>query len=232
MKDFSVEQASFSGPFSLLLELLEREKLSITEISLAKITDDYLSLLQTQPVPAEELGDFLIVASRLLWLKSKMLLPHLPPEEEENLSLADQLRAYQIFVDVSEKIASLYASPFLFFERKKGITFSQPHFSVPASLTPIVLQESFFSLLKKLEPLFSLGQTSLERVVSLEEKIQEFHKIIIKHAHLSFSVLIGKTHSRMQMVVSFLAILELTRQRLVQVVQSNLFEDITLKQIK
>ena len=79
---FEIAQAKFSGPLQLLLELIEKEELPITEVSLAQVTDGFLSYLDQTKVPTEELADFLVVATKLLYLKSRAILPNLPPDEE------------------------------------------------------------------------------------------------------------------------------------------------------
>ena len=90
---YSVSLDQFKGPLDLLLELIESEKLDISELSLAKITDHYLVYLHQHPdIPLEEMADFLVVASKLLYMKSKTLLPFLQPEEDAEQDLTAQLR--------------------------------------------------------------------------------------------------------------------------------------------
>jgi len=99
MRDVSVEQ--FSGPFGLLLSLIESEKMDITEISLAKIADEYVTYIRgAQDIDPEELADFLVVAAKLLFIKSKALLPYLysGEEDEEIDDLERQLKMYKEFI--------------------------------------------------------------------------------------------------------------------------------------
>ena len=108
MHEVKLEQ--FTGPLGLLLRLIEKEELDITELSLAKIADNYVDYIQANKnIPDEELADFLVLAARLLYIKSKALLPYLvfdDPEDNED-DLERQLKMYQEFVTASEVLAVL-----------------------------------------------------------------------------------------------------------------------------
>src|SRR5437870_4122535 len=105
---FEVATEQFSGPLQLLLDIIEREELPITDVSLAKITEDYVNYLQIQKVPPEDLADFLVVASSLLLIKSRALLPQLQIDEEEGPDLASQLALYKEFVEMAKEIEKKY----------------------------------------------------------------------------------------------------------------------------
>src|SRR5512147_3265515 len=101
--NFKMEK--FEGPLDLLLQLIEQEKLSISEISLSKIADQYLeSLGQVAEKDPDELADFLVVAAKLLLIKSRELLPSAAPAEEEGPSLESQLKMYKIFWEAAQRI--------------------------------------------------------------------------------------------------------------------------------
>ena|SRR3990167_1545115 len=232
MKSFSVAQEKFSGPFDLLLELLEKQELKITDISLAHITEDYFHFLESHEVPASELGDFLVVACQLLWLKSKAILPILVKDEPEGPSLADQLRAYQLFLTAAEKIEMLYNNQTLSFGRAKPLFIPSLQPSFPLRVTPKSIHTVFLSLLKRLRPFFALEQASLQRVVSVQERMEELRELLLMRSTCSFSLLLAQTSNRLEVIVSFLAVLELAKQRVLHITQSALFEDITIKHIK
>src|SRR5574344_1562914 len=100
----------FEGPLGILLKLIEQEELDITEIALASIADEFLAYVETsENIGPEEMADFLVMAARLLYIKSKALLPYLvsAEEEEEITELENQLKMYKEFVDASSKIAQL-----------------------------------------------------------------------------------------------------------------------------
>src|SRR3989339_270893 len=98
-QEFEVSLEKYSGPLQLLLELIQKEELPITEVSLARVTEDYLNYMSQHEVPTEELADFLVIASRLLLIKSRAILPQPEEEQEEESSLALQLRLYKLFSD-------------------------------------------------------------------------------------------------------------------------------------
>lgn len=226
---FAIAQAKFSGPLQLLLELIEQEELPITEVSLAQVTDDFLAYLDRTKVPTEELADFLVVATKLLYLKSRAILPNLPPDETVDASsLALQLRMYQEFVAAAAKIEALFASPVYLFAREKVALPPAPAFSPPPEVTPFSLQESFARLLKRLEPFFLLRQESIKRVVSVTQRIEEIRGAIVARAELTFREVVRGAKSKVDVVVSFLALLELVKQKIVRVMQKDRLQDITI----
>jgi segregation and condensation protein A len=228
-----VRLEQFSGPLQLLLDLIEREDLPITDVSLAKVADDYLRYVNSHEVPAEELADFLVVAAKLLLIKSNAILP--VPDMEEDADpgqLAAQLRIYREFVQASKTLESLYASGHVMFGREKPYIPVPEKFLPPRSVTGQTLFEAFENLMKKLEPFFALKEASMRRVVSVQERIRDIQRAILERARMSFRDVIGGASSRAEVVVSFLALLELVKQRIVHAVQGSAFEDITLKRVE
>src|SRR3989344_5914455 len=105
---YSLKLEKFEGPLDLLLQLIERQELNITEVSLAAVTEQYLVYLsEHNDIAHEDLADFLVVAAKLLLLKSRLLLPELfvDDEEEAGTSLAEQLAVYRLYVKASHKLA-------------------------------------------------------------------------------------------------------------------------------
>ena len=104
-----VKTTHFSGPLDLLLSLIAEKKMSITELALAEVTEQYVhSIDALEEKDPDELADFLVIATKLLLLKSKSLLPQFFPEEEDGPSLAEQLKLYKAFVDASKKIHAIW----------------------------------------------------------------------------------------------------------------------------
>ncbi|TAK03281.1 hypothetical protein EPO34_04425 [Patescibacteria group bacterium] len=226
---FAVSLEKFSGPLQLLLEIIEREELPITEVSLAKVADDYLRYVNATDVPAEELADFLMVATKLLLLKSKAILPQLAVEEEvDGNALALQLKMYKEFADASKGIEALWNAPANMFARERAKAVAVASFSPPEGISPQTLADAFHVMLKRLEPFFALRQTAMERVVSVQERIRDIHRAILERARLTFREVSAGAASKVDVVVSFLALLELVKQRVVRVAQSDSFADITI----
>ncbi len=229
---FEVQLDQYSGPLQLLLDLIEQEKLPITDVSLAKVTEGYLKHINENDVPAEELADFLIVATKLLLIKSHAILPQLQLDEDDGRDLTDQLRMYKQFVDASKIIESMYGAGQVMFEREKPVLVRERTFLPPKSVTTSILQEAFQSVLKRLEPFFALRQTSLERVVSVQERMRQLQEVIVDRSKLLFHEMLGGGQSKVEVVVSFLALLELMKQRVVKAVQGGSFHDIMITRVE
>lgn len=231
---FAVEQEAFSGPLGLLLELIEREELEITKVSLAKVAEEYLVHLETHDVPSDELADFLLVASRLIYMKSRELMPYLKIDEEEDGvdRLQDQLRLYQEYAAAARELEArylksrMYVRPYV-----KPKQTQQPGFVPATNATPEVLKELYQTILKRLQPFFALQEASMERTKSVEERLEELTEALRSKASMSFKEVVHGAKSKMEVVVSFLALLELLRRRAVKAEQTGAFSDIQLKRV-
>lgn len=221
----------FSGPLQVLLELIENKELEITNVSLAKVTDDYLAYLGTHDVPSEELADFLTVAARLILIKSHALLPEIKLEEDAD-TLAAQLKLYKEFVAAAENLERVYAQGQVSFGRGRMATiFEQVVFAPSSTLQVSSLHQAFRQMLKRLEPFFALRQVSMLKVASVQERIKHIHEALKARAMMTFRDITSGARSKIEVVVSFLALLELTKQRLVKAVQSAAFGEIELKRV-
>ncbi|MBI4598682.1 segregation/condensation protein A [Candidatus Uhrbacteria bacterium] len=231
---YDVVLPAFAGPLPVLLDLIERAQLPITEVSLAQVADDYLRFIQANDVPAEELADFLVVAAKLLLIKSHAILPVLAEAEvdADPGKLALQLRLYREFVGVSQWVEERYASEEAMLARPHVPLPVERGFVPPESLGADALRESFRHLLKRLEPFLALKEASLRRVISVQEKIRDIQRAVFERARLAFADLVGPRPERADVVVSFLAVLELVKQRIVSAAQASAFEDITLKRLE
>ncbi len=229
---FEVALEKYSGPLQLLLDLIQRNELPITEVSLARVTEDYLAYLNVHQPPTDELADFLVIASRLLLIKSKAILPQEDElEEDDGSTLALQLRLYKLFSDAADHLEHLHDEPFESFSRVKAMDASIKEFVVPEGLDAPSLKEAFDGLLKRLEPYFRLQQVAIERVVSVQERIAEIHEAILHRSRFAFHHLLGNGASKVDVVVSFLALLELVKRQVIRVVQGDTFSDIEVTRI-
>lgn len=229
---YHVKLEQFEGPFSLLVQLIDEKKLSINEISLSNVTEQYLGHLESieESHPAE-LADFLVVASKLLLIKSRTLLPDLEVEEEEG-DLEGQLKLYKAFVKASELVdARLDNAATLVARPMPKLADLRPLFSPHESLSLEVLHDTMIEVLKELKPVVTLPEKLIERAVSMEEKIEHIRAHIEKKATVHFSHVLKAAQSRTEVVVSFLALLELVKQRHVHVSQPKAFHDIVIKRV-
>jgi len=228
-----VNQEKFQGPLGLLLELIEQEELDITQISLAKIADQYVAKIKTMAAAhPDELADFLVVAARLLLIKSRALLPYLYPEEEEEIKdLEDQLRMYKEFLDAAKKIEALIGEKKFMFARvwnRQTLLAGAHLFSPPKNLKSEELRMVFSDLVLRITPAEKLEEEELGRKIHIEEKIAQIQNMLLNRMNVTFSRLMAAAESRTEIVVSFLAMLELIKQCNISVEQVGLFEEIII----
>ena len=225
MEKIQVEQ--FEGPLELLLELIESEKLLITDISLSKVTEQYLrhlsELAERNP---DELADFLVIASKLLLIKSRVLLPELTIDDEDESDLALQLKMYKEYYDASKILLGIIGAHAFSFPRLKSAVSITPVFNPPKNLTSNSLADFFRGVLKDIEPIVGLPRDIVRRTVSMQEKISNIQRQISQQATLQFSNMLKESKSKMEVIVTFLALLELVKQRTIVVRQESIFEEI------
>lgn len=231
--EFRVEQEAFSGPLGLLLELIDSQKLSISKVSLAEVTESYLRRMESEKIPVHELADFLLIASRLIYLKSRELMPFLQTKEDDAGvdALEEQLRLYKEFVEAAKLLEVRFGGNVMHPRPFVKIAQKEVRFSPPKSLTADFLAEVYQGILKRLEPFFALQETSMERVKSVEERIEELHSALTARSSMSFGEVVRTARSKMEVVVSFLALLELLRRQMVTVKQAKAFEEIELERM-
>ncbi|PJE76734.1 hypothetical protein COV05_03145 [Candidatus Uhrbacteria bacterium CG10_big_fil_rev_8_21_14_0_10_48_16] len=229
---FEVRSEQFDGPLHVLLELIQEEELPITEVSLASVTEGYLHYMDTHEVPLAELADFLVVATKLLLIKSQAILPvKVEMEQEDPSTLALQLRLYKEFVDASKLIEERFDHLNQSFERVQADVVKMEKGEVVTNVIPTDLAQAFTGLLKRLEPFFKLQTAAMERVVSVKERLREIHDAILSRTKMTFRQIASGGKSKVDVVVSFLALLELVKQRAVSVMQSGVFDEIEIKRV-
>ncbi len=228
---FSVTLEQFEGPLDLLLHLIEEEELDITEVSLARVADQYLERLTafSSEHVLDELADFIVIAAKLLLIKSRALLPSISPqEEEESEDLQRQLKMYQLFHRASKNLEVLARKNRVAFPRRAPLMPIEG-FVPPESITLSVLHDTFEKIIRSVKPIV---QKTREVVfaprVGIREKIQEIVSLLSQRAQYRFAEILGDAPVKADIVVSFMALLELIKQRSVVASQSDLFHDIVI----
>ncbi|MBI2050427.1 MAG: segregation/condensation protein A [Parcubacteria group bacterium] len=212
---YEIKTEAFEGPLSLLLELIEQEKLDITNVSLAQVTEQYLSRVEAlgENLAASELADFLVVASRLLFIKSCMLLPSLQNEDADPDYLEEQLKIYKVYRDASESVRAIIAKKRFSFSRQP-LKMASVEFSPPPKLAPRDLGLRLSRLIAELEKTFvKIPKRTLGRVVSIGERILHLKALFASVEKTGFSEFLKSAKNKSEIVVSFLALLELIKQR-------------------
>ena len=230
---YKIELEQFQGPLPLLLQLIEKEELDITEVSLANIAEQYLAYIeQVRDLPPGDLTDFLVVAAKLLLIKSKLLLPSLQLDgEEEAGDLEKQLKIYRIYYDASKHIQKMIGKKkFSYFRESSRVRTVEPIFNPPQGICAKDLRDYFKEVLERIEPIVKLPQEMIKRTVSIQEKISQIKTAISTEARLSFKNLLTQSKNKTEVIVTFLALLELVKQRSVLVMQESVFEEIYIEQ--
>lgn len=228
MKHLQLEK--FEGPLDLLLSLIQDKKLEITDIALAEVTEPYMRALQKREswLKPAEMADFLVIASRLLLIKSRVLLPLFDWEDDEEESLTAQLRMYKLYADAAQVVDAIAKKGACSFGRPRALREAEAAFSPPPKLSSLMLTRAMMDVIAQLEPLRRIPEKIYRRVASLQERIGYIHDLIKKRRMLSFAYLLGKERHRSEVVVNFLAVLELAKQHRVVARQKDNFADIEI----
>jgi len=230
---YKIKLEQFEGPLDLLLQLIEQQEMDITQVSLAKITEQYLHYLnQTPDISTDELADFLVVAAKLLLIKSKILLPELFMDEEEGTDLEKQLKIYQEYYEASKILHKMILKRRFSFAREKMAINIEKVFNPPRTLTTEKMKQFFLGVLKEIEPLVSLPNEVMIKTISIQQRIQNIKDMITQKATLSFKNILTTAQNKTEIIVTFLALLELVKQRTVAVVQENVFDEIVVKKVE
>lgn len=216
----------------LLLSLIERERLDITRLSLAKIADQYLEYVSREDnITLDNLSRFLGIAARLILIKSKALLPILAftdEEEEEIGDLEAELRRYKQFKDAAACLGILVSQKHALITRESSLE-SIPFFLPPKDIRGEDLVAHFRLVLGNLPSKEILEEKRVAEIVTLEEKITLLQESIRDRVQKSFSDIVAIATDRVHVIVSFLALLELIKQRIVHAEQGALFGEIRFR---
>ena len=231
MIQFKLEK--FEGPLSLLLKLIEHQELDITQVSMSKVADQYVEYIRSNGnIDPEDMADFLVVAARLLLIKSKALLPYLYPEEEEEIDeLEQQLKMYKEFIEASKGIQKRLGKKIFMFARefnRRALLNNVNLFAPPKNLKKDEVASVFIELLRRIQPPEKLEEKTIDHKVSIEEKILHIQKILLNRIKTSFNEVLERASNKTEVIVSFLAMLEMMRQQEVILEQEEMFGDISI----
>jgi segregation and condensation protein A len=229
---YRVSTPVYEGPLDLLLQLIERAELDITKLALAAVTEQYLAHLQNlQESAAQDVSAFLVVAARLLQIKSEALLPRPPVrevgEEDPAEALTRQLLAYKRYKEIAKKL----------FERESSGLRSYLRLASPPKVQGVVdLSEyTLYDLVNAVQTAIAQGddRPELKTVVAahritIRDRIRHIVGKIKKNQITTFRRLLGGHNNRMEVVVTFLAMLELIKRRYLKAEQNTIFGDIEL----
>ncbi|HTL39541.1 MAG TPA: segregation/condensation protein A [Methylomirabilota bacterium] len=227
-----VKTAQFEGPLDLLLQLIEDQQLDVSTLALAHVTEQFLSHVKSlQEKNPLNLADFLVIAAKLLVIKSKSLLPNLDlgiEDEETAFDLTTQLLTYKKFKEAAKYLKNLDARRKQSWGREVDFTDRITFYPDP-DITATLLAQSLSRVAAELKEIVRLPKEVMKEVVSISDKIAHIQKLISDKLETSLSSLIKDTKSKTEVIVTFLALLELTKQRIVSLEQTEHFADIVIK---
>jgi len=235
---FQIKTGSFEGPFGLLLNLIEKRKLFINDVSLSAVTEDYLNYMnKLGGLHPAEISSFVLVASTLLLIKSKSLLPNLDltSEEEGDIkNLEERLRLYELFTKLGGNIKSDFGRRIIFapLERRNDVLIFLPDSQITKKSMMTFARNVLGAMPKKV----FIPEVEVRKVVSIEEMIDKLTERIKQTLKMNFKDFNGNGKSvtreeKIVVIVGFLAMLELVRQGIMKATQNESFQDIIIERI-
>lgn len=224
---------SFEGPLDLLLFLIRKNEINIYDIPIAQITEQYLSYIQyAAKLELEDLTDFYVMASTLLYIKSQMLLPVEVDFDEEfedpRQELVDRLIEYQKYKKLTEVMAEKAKEAEWVLERKK-MQHSLPFAEDEELWTRIDVWDLLKTFSAMVSSISAENVIDLSEEVTINEKISLIHELLESRGEFAFTDLLNRQNSAMEVVCAFLAILDAVKTKTISIFQNRLFGDIKLK---
>ena len=227
---FSVKTDSYEGPFELLLDLIETRKLLVNDLALANITEDYVTHVRAQEeFPVAETANFIQIAATLLLIKSKSLIPDLALTEEETADVEDlkrRLAAYEKVREASRELSRLFGKAVMF---PAGERAPEASFAPSRDLSVGALAAAIARVLAARAVAEALPEARVKPLVTIEEMMDALAKRVQSAMTLSFNEFSGTAKEKIEVIVSFLALLELVKQGAVAAEQYTLHGDIRVR---
>ena len=242
--ELTVKLKVFEGPLDLLLYLLDKNKVNIYDIPIVEITAQYMEYIaEMKRQDLDVLSEFLVMAATLIDIKSKMLLPRDPDDEEEETDpraeLVQQLLEYKMYKCMAYELKDRQVDAQRVMFKKPTIPEEVLQYQEPLNVEELVsdvtlakLNEIFKSIMRKqqdkIDPLRSKFGKIEKEEVSLEEKTEYLENYATTHKHFSFRSLLEAQSSKVEVIVTFLAILELMKTGKILISQEHIFDDIQI----
>ena len=242
--ELTVKLQVFEGPLDLLLYLLDKNKVNIYDIPIVEITAQYMEYIaEMKRQDLDVLIEFLVMAATLIDIKSKMLLPRDPDDEEEETDpraeLVQQLLEYKMYKCMAYELKDRQVDAQRVMFKKPTIPEEVLEYQEPLNVEELVsditlakLNEIFKSIMRKqqdkIDPLRSKFGKIEKEEVSLEEKTEYLENYATTHKHFSFRSLLEAQSSKVEVIVTFLAILELMKTGKILISQEHIFDDIQI----
>lgn len=230
---YQIKLEQFEGPFEMLFELVEKRKLSINQISLAKVADQYLAHIKNiEQFPMEDVASFISIAATLMLIKSRSLLPSLQlnsEEETEIINLEEQLKIYEKYRHFAKQLEKIFGREVIF--AREPFAQAIEIFVEPKGLTLLKIAAAIRETLDNLPKKEILPQTLVVKTISLEEKIKELTSRLQEKVNLCFSDMAQTGCDKVELIVNFLAMLELIKRGFAIAAQNKNFGEIQINKI-
>ena len=237
---YAIKIDNFEGPLDLLCHLIDKNKMNIYDINLSEITDQYIEFLKEQEkLNLEIASEFVVMASTLLFLKSKNLLPKQEEEEEEitEEELIRRIIEYKKFKEISKVLREKYiifSNRYYGFEEKIDLQKQKLEKKYDEAIIP----EIYEYLVEKNNEKINQNAKNIEKIAitdnyTVASKVREMFRVLIKQKRFVFNKLFSiKKHNKQEVVTAFSGLLELSRRSKVETIQEELFGDITVEKVK
>ena len=242
--DMNVKLQVFEGPLDLLLHLLDKNKVNIYDIPIVEITNQYMEYIEEMKRhDLNILSEFLVMAATLIDIKSRMLLPATGEEDEEDEDprneLVQQLLEYKMYKCMANELKDLQIDAGRYMFKEPTIPEEVLAYEEPLNMEELVsdvtlaqLNDIFKSIMKKqvdkIDPIRSKYGKIEKEEVSLEDKMSYLETYATQHKHFSFRNLLEAQSSKVEIIVTFLAILELMKMGKIFISQEKIFDDIKI----
>jgi len=237
---YAIKIDNFEGPLDLLCHLIDKNKMNIYDINLSEITDQYIEFLKEQEkLNLEIASEFVVMASTLLFLKSKNLLPKQEEEEEEitEEELIRRIIEYKKFKEISKVLREKYiifSNRYYGFEEKIDL----PKQKLEKKYDEAIIPEIYENLVEKNNEKINQNAKNIEKIAitdnyTVASKVREMFRVLIKQKRFVFNKLFSiKKHNKQEVVTAFSGLLELSRRSKVETIQEELFGDISVEKYK
>ncbi len=226
---YMIRTPGFEGPFELVLDLIEARKLLVNDLALANITEDFIQHVRSQATfPVEQTANFIQIAATLLLIKSKSLIPDLSLTEEESGDVDDlkrRLEAYEKVREASRELTRIYGKALML---PAGERPQEPMFAPARDLSAAALAEALARVLSAREAVEELPEARVKPLVTIEEMMEQLATRVQSAMTLSFKEFAGSAKEKVEVIVSFLALLELVKQGAVAADQHDTHGDIRI----
>jgi segregation and condensation protein A len=237
---YAIKLDNFEGPLDLLCHLVDKNKMDINEVNISKITDQYIEYInQMKELNLDITSEFILMASTLLYIKSKSLLPKQIEDEAEltEEELIFRIIEYKKYKEIAKKFKELY------------LTYSKRSFKLPDNIelpkrkieeeySKNIIVENYDKLLKRNKEKVNTNANNIEKIaiietVTVSSKVKDIFRELMKKPKFIFNKLcLNKKYTKLETVTAFTGLLELTRRKKIKANQEKIFGDITIEKAR